>query len=125
MNQRRAKKLGFDLGSPVRGHSIFQKFKNFSLDLDLFGLLLFSAAVSLILLPLTLAPRAKDEWRNPSMIAMLVIGAVILLVFPVWETTKKLAPKAFFPPDLFKKRTVVVGTLIAFFYFSKYLVPPV
>jgi MFS family permease len=120
MNQRRAKKLGFNLGSPLRGQSVFQKFKNFSLDLDLFGLLLFSAAVSLILLPLTLAPRAKSQWNNASMIAMLVIGAVLLFVFPVWENTKKLAPKAFFPPELFKNRTVVVGTAIAFFYFSKF-----
>ncbi|EAT82205.1 hypothetical protein HBH56_107270 [Parastagonospora nodorum] len=120
INQKRAKKLGYDTGSSIRGNTIFEKFKNFSIDLDLFGLLLFSAAVSLILLPLTLAPRAKEQWRNSSMIAMLVLGGVFLLVFPLWETTKKLAPKAFFPSDLFKKRTVVVGTLIAFFYFMAF-----
>jgi MFS family permease len=123
MNQRRAKKLGHDMGSAIRGRSIGQVFKNFAIDIDLFGLLLFSAAVSLILLPLTLAPRAKGQWNNGSMIAMLVIGAISLLVFPFWETSKKLAPRAFFPPDLFKQRTVVVGTLIAFFYFSNYHPP--
>jgi hypothetical protein len=89
--------------------------------MDVFGLLLLAAAVSLILLPLTLAPRANGEWRNASMIAMLVVGAVVLLFFPFWERSKKLAPRAFFPPELFKNRTVVVGSLIAFFYFSKYL----
>jgi hypothetical protein len=119
MNQRRAKKLGHDMGSVFHGQSALQVMKNFAMDIDLFGLLLFSAAVSLILLPLTLAPNASGQWRNASMIAMLVIGGIILLIFPVWETTKKFAPRAFFPPDLFKKRTVVVGTLIAFFYFSK------
>jgi hypothetical protein len=121
MNQRRARKLGHDMGSAVRGRGIGQVFKNFAIDIDLFGLLLFSAALSLILLPLTLAPRAKGQWNNGSMIAMLVIGAVSLLVFPFWETSKKLAPRAFFPPNLFKQRTVVAGTLIAFFYFSKLL----
>lgn len=119
MNQQRAKREGYDLGSVFHGRSVMSVFKNFAIDLDLGGLLLFSAAVSLILLPLTLAPRASGEWSNRSMIAMLVIGAVFLLAFPFWETSKKLAPRAFFPPNLFKQRTVVAGVLIAFFYFSK------
>lgn len=119
MNQRRAKQLGLPFPSPFRGQTPFQILKNLWFDLDTFGLLLFSAAVSLILLPLTLAPNASKEWRNPSMIAMLVIGAVCLFCFPFWETSKKLAPKAFFPPNLFKNRTIVAGTLIAFFYFSE------
>lgn len=119
MNQRRAKKLGFDVPSPFRGQSVGQIFKNLWFDLDFFGLILLAAGVSLVLLPLTLAPGAKGEWSNPSMIAMLVVGAVVCLFFPFWERSKKLAPKAFFPPNLFKNRTVVVGCLIAFFYFSK------
>lgn len=119
MNQRRAKKMGLHVPSPFRGHTIFQVLKNLWFDLDTFGLLLLAAGISLVLLPLTLAPGASNGWRNASMIAMLVIGVVCLLVFPFWETSKKLAPKAFFPPDLFKKRTVVAGTLIAFFYFSQ------
>jgi MFS family permease len=119
MNQRRAKSLGFDLPSPFHGHSKLEVFKNLWYDLDLFGLLLLAAGISLILLPLTLAPNASNEWRNPSMIAMLVIGGVAMVAFPFWETSKKLAPKAFFPPNLFKERTVIAGTLIAFFYFSE------
>ena len=123
MNQHRAKRLGFDLGSPFRGQTMGHIFKNLWFDLDFFGLLLLAAAVSLILLPLTLAPNASGEWRNPSMIAMLVVGAVVLIFFPFWEKSKKLAPKAFFPPELFKNRTVIVGSLIAFFYFSKHSFP--
>lgn len=119
-NQRRAKKNGIDIPSPLRGHSVLEVAKNLWYDLDLFGLLLFAAGVSLVLLPLTLAPRAKGDWSNPSMIAMLVVGCVALVVFGFWENSKKLAPKAFFPPTLFRERTVVVGTLIAFLYFSKF-----
>lgn len=120
MNHRRAKKLGLDFPSPFRGYSIGTNLKNLWYDLDVFGLLLLAAGISLILLPLTLAPNANGGWRNASMIAMLVIGGVICIVFPFWETSKKLAPKAFFPPNLFKNRTVVAGVLIAFFYFSKF-----
>jgi MFS family permease len=120
MNQRRAKNMGLDFPSPFRGHSALQVVKNIWFDLDTFGLLLFAAAVSLILLPLTLAPGASGGWSNGSMIAMLVIGGVLLFAFPFWETSKKLAPKAFFPPNLFKERTIIAGVLIAFFYFSKH-----
>jgi MFS family permease len=119
LNQRRAKKSGLVVPSPLRGQTAFQVLKNLWFDLDFFGLCLLAAGISLILLPLTLAPGAKGEWSNPSMIAMLVVGGVCLIIFIPWENSKKLAPKAFFPPDLFKDRTVVVGTLIAFFYFSE------
>lgn len=53
------------------------------------------------------------------MIAMLVVGIVLLIAFPFWETSKDLAPKAFFPPNLFRNRTVIAGSLIAFLYFSE------
>jgi hypothetical protein len=119
MNQQRAKRLGLYFPSALHGRSVSDILKNLWYDLDLFGLLLFAAAISLILLPLTLAPNASREWRTPSMIAMLVIGGVLLLCFPFWETNKKLAPKAFFPPNLFRKRTIIAGILIAFFYFSE------
>lgn len=119
-NQRRAKKLGFEVPSPFRGSSAFQVIKNIWFDLDAGGLLLFAAAISLILLPLTLAPNADGKWTNPSMIAMLVVGGVLLLLFPLWETSKKLAPIAFFPPGLFKERTIIAGVLIAFFYFMAF-----
>lgn len=119
MNQRRAKRLGLEFPSPFKGRSVGENLKNLWFDLDIFGILLLAAGISLILLPLTLAPNASGEWRNPSMIAMLVIGGVICIVFPFWERSTKLAPKAFFPPNLFKNRTVIAGVAIAFFYFSE------
>lgn len=53
------------------------------------------------------------------MIAMLVVGGLTLIIFPFWENNSQWAPKPFFPPNLFRNRTVIAGTLIAFFYFSK------
>ncbi|KAL6711564.1 hypothetical protein ACN47E_004498 [Coniothyrium glycines] len=120
VNQRRAKRLGIDVPSPFRGQSPFQIIKNIWFDLDAFGLLLFAAAISLILLPLTLAPGANGQWRNGSMIAMLVLGAVFLFCFPFWENSSKLAPTAFFPKRIFKNKTVIAGVLIAFFYFMAF-----
>jgi MFS family permease len=119
LNQRKAKKNGLAVPSPLKGDSALQVAKNFWFDMDAGGLLLFAAAISLILLPLTLAPRASGGWSNGSMIAMLVIGGVFLVLFPFWETNKKLAPRPFFPSNLFKQKTIIAGNLIAFFYFSK------
>lgn len=40
-------------------------------QLDVIGLLLLGAAVSLILLPLTLAEEAKNQWRNRTHLTFL------------------------------------------------------
>ncbi|KIW02141.1 uncharacterized protein PV09_06627 [Verruconis gallopava] len=120
LNQRRAKRQGLAVPSPLHGKSALEIIKNFWYDMDLFGLLLFATAISLILLPLTLAPRASRGWETPSMIAMLVIGGVFLLLFPFWENSKRLTPRPFFPPALFKSKTVIAGNLIAFFYFMAF-----
>ena len=114
LNMRKAKKLHVLPPGPWKGQTVFGVLKTIWYELDLFGLLLLSAAIAL-----TLAARAKTGWRNHSMIAMLVIGAVSLVAFGFWESSKKLAPKAFMPARLFKSRTVLAGYAIAFFYFGK------
>lgn len=118
INQRKAARLNMLPPSPLQGRSAMQIVKHLWFELDVMGLLLLSAALALILLPLQLAATAKSGWRNPSMIAMLVIGFVCACVFPFWESNKRLAPKPFLPLKLLKNRTVLAGCAIAFFYFS-------
>ncbi|KAL1621488.1 hypothetical protein SLS54_005509 [Diplodia seriata] len=118
LNQRKAGKMGILPSSPFQGKDAFFVLKTLWYELDFFGLLLLAAAVSLILIPLTIATRQNDGWASSKIIAMLVVGIVCLLGFPLWERCKKLAPKAFFPRDLFKERTVLAGISIAFFYFT-------
>ncbi|KAL9085449.1 MAG: hypothetical protein Q9165_007599 [Trypethelium subeluteriae] len=123
LNQRKAAKL-YPLPKRVlTRQSVFASLKDLWFDLDFFGVVLLSAAICLILLPLTLASLAKGGWKNASMIAMIVIGGVFLICFPFWERSKKLAPHALFPPDVFRNRTVIAGISIAFFYFSQFLTP--
>lgn len=54
-------------------------------SVDFVGLILIGFAFALLLAPTTLYSRARDGWRNPSMIAMEVCGAVILAAFGIWE----------------------------------------
>lgn len=118
-NQRKAAKRGLLPPSPYAGKSLAYALKDLWYELDFFGLLLLSAAISLILIPLTLVERANGTWGNASMIAMIVVGLVCLIAFPFWERSPRLAPRAFFPAELVRKRTVMAGVGIAFFYFSK------
>ena len=63
--ENKAKRLG--LVQPVRpsgGTRWDQRALQLASQLDLVGLALLGAAVSLILLPLTLAENAKGQWRN-------------------------------------------------------------
>ena len=120
LNLRKAKRLGQLPNSPWAGTSFAQGLKNIFFDLDVMGLLLLSAGISLLLLPLTLAQKAKNGWHNASMVAMIVIGCLCLVVFPFWEGSKKLAPRPFLALRLFRNRTVVAGCAIGFFYFGMY-----
>lgn len=117
LNQRKAAKKGLLPPSQFKGKSRWGAAKTVWIEMDMFGLILICAGFSLILIPLTIGSRAS--WKNPSILAMLVVGAVCVLVFPFWERSKTLAPRAFFPRTLFKNRTVLAGLAFAFFYFCK------
>ena len=80
--ERQAKKLGLVGASPPREDLVHpgkskwaQRAWLFAEQLDLVGLTLLGAAVALILLPMTLANRAKDSWSNRACIYALRFGA--------------------------------------------------
>ncbi|CAK7233334.1 hypothetical protein SBRCBS47491_008573 [Sporothrix bragantina] len=99
------------------------------IDIDILGLIILGFAFSLILLPFTLAGEAKGGWSNPSMIAMIVVGFVLLFVFAAFEYF--LAPKPLMTRNIFNNRAFVAGVIIHTFnqlasavrntYFSSYV----
>ena len=118
LNMRKAAKLNLLPQSPWKGRSLVAATKSLWYDLDVMGLLLLSTAISLILIPLTLAATAKGRWHNASIIAMLVVGCFCLLLFPIWESIQRLAPHPFLSLRLLRNRTVLSGCAIGFFYFA-------
>lgn len=106
------------LSSTFKGQTYWQVTKNLWFDLDILGLLLLSAAICLILIPLTLAASAKGGWHNGDIVTMLGVGLVALAAFAVWERSETFSTNAFFPKELFHNQTIVAGVSIAFFYFS-------
>lgn len=95
-----------------------EKIKRAIIDIDVLGLLLLSAGVALLLLPLTLANNAKGRWHNPSMIAMIVLGPIFLIAFGIYEW--KFSPKPLAPGRFLKNPSVVIASLIGFFDFVSF-----
>ncbi|KAJ8081510.1 hypothetical protein PM082_007355 [Marasmius tenuissimus] len=109
--ERKAKRL--DLAPPVPKTNLFDLARR----MDLFGLMLLGAAIALVLLPLTLARGAENGWKNPSMIAMIVVGFVIVPMFVMWE---KYTAYPIIPTRYLKNRSVVIAALIGLFDFISF-----
>lgn len=118
-SKRKANKAGLMPRNPYWGKPVKEILVALWYDLDFFGLLLLTALIALILIPLTIGPNTAG-WNNPSVIAMFVVGGICLIAFPLWERSTKLAPKAFFPRDIFRNRTALFGFAIGFFYYSEH-----
>ena len=124
LNQKRVQRLNMIRNKqPRRRYLLKDILRAVWYDLDLFGLILLSAAVALILVPLTFAVTSTDSWRNPGIIVMMSVGCFCLVLFPIWESSKRLAPKPLLSLHLLTDRTVLSGCAIAFFYFSKSSLP--
>ncbi|KAJ5894489.1 hypothetical protein N7495_006180 [Penicillium taxi] len=121
VNQRKAQRLRLIKPSkPRRKRSLFRIIRRTWYDLDVGGLTLLSAAVTLILVPLTLAAHSKNGWKTPSIIVMIFSGFLFLIVTPLYESSKRLAPKPLLSLHLLKQRTALAGCALAFWYFMAF-----
>ncbi|EPY52325.1 siderophore-iron transporter Str3 [Schizosaccharomyces cryophilus OY26] len=85
------------------------------LEVDVFGLILLGFGFSLLLLPFSLVSYAKNGWRNPSMIAMIIVGGIILIIFGLYELF--LAPYPLCPRRILFNKTFMMAVVIDFFYY--------
>ncbi|KXL49054.1 MAG: hypothetical protein FE78DRAFT_140766 [Acidomyces sp. 'richmondensis'] len=117
-HQVKALRLGLLPPSPFEGKTRWQVVKSLWLEMDAFGLILLCIGFSLVLVPLTIG--ADSGWHDPGFLAMLALGLVCIIGFPFWESSKRFAPRAFFPKALWNNTTVLAGIVFAFFYFSAF-----
>ncbi|KAG8752254.1 hypothetical protein FRC14_007194 [Serendipita sp. 396] len=127
--ERKAKRLGIvsevqnkalvsDEVQTTRFQGITRKILGFAVDMDLLGLLLLGTGWALFLLALTLNRSAKGGWDNPSIIAMLVVGPVIVILFAIYEV--KWAKFPVIPGHFLRNRAVFAAALIGFFDFVSF-----
>lgn len=82
----------------------------FTNGITVIGLLLACTGFVCLLLPMSLSTYQENKWRNPSMIAMIVVGGICLIAFALYE--RFLAPKTFIPYNLLLDRTVFSACLL-------------
>ncbi|ODV82232.1 MFS general substrate transporter, partial [Suhomyces tanzawaensis NRRL Y-17324] len=80
--------------------------------LDIIGLVLLTVCLGCLLVPLTLAGGVKSKWQNGSIIAPLVIGALLIPGFALWESYGARYPVA--PFKLLKDRGIWAALIICF-----------
>ncbi|CAE6385752.1 unnamed protein product [Rhizoctonia solani] len=116
--QHKAKSQGLvEPGSQPSARGI-SKIKAIWDEVDMLGLLILAGGVACVLLPLTLAKSAKGGWGNPSMIAMLTVGPLLLIAFGIHEW--KFAAHPIVPMRFLRNKAVVGAALIGFFDFVSF-----
>lgn len=137
MNTRRAKQLGIAPERETLQGSVPRIIANLWRDLDMGGIILLSASFALILIPCTIAGTLPDGWQNREVIAMITIGAILLVIYPCWEMSTRFgrkhgvkgtlakvleytAPYPLTPLHLLKSRTFTAGCILITFYFGKF-----
>ncbi|KAK5687783.1 ferrioxamine B transporter, partial [Elasticomyces elasticus] len=95
------------------GYSRLEKLRERTVDvfhqLDVVGISLMVAILTLILTPLTLAEGQASRWRSPAILGPLALGCCCIPVFLYWESHGARHP--FIPGYLLKDRGV--GTALA------------
>ena len=82
------------------------------------GVILFAGGLTVFLLPFTLASSAPNGWKSDYIIAMIVVGFVVLVLFGLYEVY--LAPTPFLKGEFLADRTVIGACLIDATYMISY-----
>ncbi|KAG6885294.1 hypothetical protein C0993_003578 [Termitomyces sp. T159_Od127] len=118
--ENKAKKLGITPKPNRTAKGLFEQIMDGANRLDIPGLVLIGTCVALILLPLTLSSSAEGGWNNPSMIAMIVIGCVLVPFIGIYEFN--FAKYPVIPRRFAVNRSIVIASIIgALDFISFYL----
>lgn len=91
--------------------------KQVLIEIDAFGLILLGFGWSLLLLPFSLSSSARGGWNNPSLIAMMIVGGLLLITYAFFEVYYAPVPSA--PRRILKNRTFIMAVIVDFVYLRK------
>ncbi|KAF4976531.1 hypothetical protein FZEAL_6823 [Fusarium zealandicum] len=116
-NLHKAKKAGI----LVRQHSNrtwMEKIKWVVIEFDLAGVVLFAVGIGTFLIPFSIASSAPNGWASGYIIAMIIVGLFIVILFGLYEAY--LAPVPFFKYKFLIERTVLGACLLDLVYQISY-----
>ncbi|KAL0566248.1 hypothetical protein V5O48_015772 [Marasmius crinis-equi] len=99
---------------PPPRKSKWEATKSFLEEIDAFGLIILGFGWSLLLLPFSLKNYAKGGFNNPSMIAMIAVGGILVIAYIPYEIYFAKFPSA--PRRLIVNRTFITAVVIDFFW---------
>ncbi|OGM42537.1 MFS siderochrome iron transporter MirB [Aspergillus bombycis] len=117
INLRKAQKKGL-VKHEKSGRTLVQNILHYLVEFDLPGVILFAAGLTVFLLPFTLARSAPNGWKSDYIIAMIVVGFVLLVLFALYQVY--LAPVPFMKHTYLLNRTVLGACLLDFVYQMAY-----
>ncbi|EXJ86882.1 hypothetical protein A1O3_03836 [Capronia epimyces CBS 606.96] len=117
LNLRKAQRQGL-LGRERSGRSLWQNALHWVVEFDALGVFLFASGLTVFLLPFSLADSAPDGWGSGYIIAMIVVGVVVLVLFGLHEAY--LARVPFIAASLLTNRTVIGACLLDLTYQISY-----
>lgn len=103
--QRKAKKLGIVQTKKVTFYEFFSQ-------IDGGGLFFLCAGFAMFFLPISLAATTPSNWKTGWIIALIVLGAILLIALPLYENF--FAKHPILPPHYFRNQTIVLAISIAF-----------
>lgn len=106
---RQAEKKGV-LVHESSGRSLLQSIWFYIIEFDALGVALFASGLTVFLLPFTLAESAPNGWASDYIIAMIVVGFVVLVLFGVYEVY--WAPVPWLKYEMLVNRTVLGACLL-------------
>ncbi|RMZ80104.1 hypothetical protein DV737_g3179, partial [Chaetothyriales sp. CBS 132003] len=113
-NQHKAVKLGLlqPKETSTRSESFLHRFKRVVLDIDLAGLLILAAGLSLFLLSFTLYSFQAQGFASPLIISFIVVGLGLGVAYPMYE--RYVAPTTSILYSTLRDRTAL-GALLTLF----------
>ncbi|KAG0098455.1 hypothetical protein BGZ93_011429 [Podila epicladia] len=81
-------------------------------EFDVVGAVLMTSSVALTCIPIMVAKRMKNNWDNPGIITMLVVGIACFIALIVWYA--KFATRPILSRRVWTNRTVFGGLMVMF-----------
>ncbi|KAI9369625.1 siderophore iron transporter mirB [Aspergillus egyptiacus] len=115
---KKAEKQGLITPDEKSGRTLMQSLQHHFFAFDIPGVILLAGGLTVFLLPFTLAASAPNGWKTDYIIAMIIVGFVVMILFGLYQVY--WAPQPFLKHQFLINRTVIGSCLLDATYQMSY-----